>query len=937
MKKTAQFLFRVLLIVGIITAGMVLVLTSCLNPIGFNPELSLKVDIEGQIDTRILNDAVIWIINRSKTVDVTNFEITRPRIPDEKNYQYPKTFTNRPLRGTSHASYHLPTDEYYHIKIEWRDDHPKTPSNKKYGIYERKFQFPRPYDYKFYLYRTKDGNTVVVDDDEMKELPDPGDTSNPPEPPGPGNDSRHTFVVMNMTKNMDIDEVELAKDGITYSITGEPLRKDQQMYRLYAGAYKMTASYRIGGVPKTTTGKNAIVVQEAGAQSLRSNYMYFYRTRSGGYELTPFWPPGDAADEENVNPEDVLDDNHGILEIQNNAVPNNPHSIIARIYIDGKEFPNAVNTSPYMLPGANGKNGDVERFVLPVGTVSVKFMPIDRLSYGMMIPRMIKSKKVTVLPYTNDLASPDVIPPDYGFGSGLIRIKNNANGVVNALALYDNANLSVSRIVPYNNFDPPYPLSYGGMSRVAVVGDAAFPVTPGGVQLIQVTMMTKTGPVVVEKLAALYNNIVDIVISQADIELKPNQTGARITVFNSTSTPSEVVNVEVYDTAVPGNKTLFTSAYWTPHGVITNGTNAVFDVISSPLMPITKTAQFRTKLAVTVTRPNGAASGYVYKNLSPDILYGELPGNTRTITLTESDIAGIVPPPQPPQFIPVTDVRLESHNIVKGTSTQLKWDVYPDNATNKNGFWTVYLSDSTYSITQDGLVWIAASRSYDYLYVAHVIPNGTAPGTRRPSFHIVPEVGIAQYDSGKDFFQVYKLNIKTSGGGSSSTSTVSTFLKKDNAGALGASKLIFRPTNTAFSFASYSAPGRPTNTGLSMNPTKEILGSKNANDAISKSEIPPPDEIFPSESAPRADIVIDLGSIGQGSIVNFEIPKGRYYVCAVSGNNKVWGKRPNQWLTIDTEQAAYMKPGFKFYLSAETSAVNDDGAQLHLRVFHKDS
>jgi hypothetical protein len=884
-----------------------------------------------------LNDAVIWIINRSKTVDVTNFEITRPRIPNERNYQYPKTFANRPLRGTSHASYHLPTDEFYHIKIEWRDDHPKTSPDKKYGIYERDFQFPRPYDYKFYLYRTKDGNTIVVDDDDMKELPDPGDTENPPEPPGSGADSRYTFVVMNMTQSMDIDQVDLAKGGITYSIIGEPLRKDQQMYRLYAGSYKMTASYTIGGVSRTTTEKNAIVVQEAGAQSLRSNYMYFYRTRSGGYELSPFWPPSDAADEENVNPEDVLDENHGILEIQNNAIPNNPHSIIGRIYIDGTEFPNAVNTSPYMLPGANGKNGDVERFVLPVGTVSVKFMPIDRLSYGMMIPRTIRGKKVTVLPYTNDLANPDVIPPDYGFGSGLIRIKNNANGAVNALALYDNADLSISRIVPYNSFDPPYPLSYGGMSRVMVVGDAAFPVTAGGIQLIQVTMMTKTGPVVIEKIAALYNNIVDIVINQADIELKTNQTGARITVFNNTTTTSEVVNVEIYDTTVPSNKSLFTSGYWTPNGVITNGTNAVFDVISSPLMPITKIAQFKTKLAVTVTRPNGIASGYVYKDFSPKTLYGELPGNTRTITLTESDIAGIVPPPIPPQFIPVTDVQLESYNIVKGASTQLKWDVYPDNATNKNGYWTVYLTDGTYSITQGGSVWVSSSRSYDYLYVAHVIPNGIAEGARNTTLHYVPEVGIASYDGGKDFFKVFKLNVKATGGGSGSAGMASTFLKKDNAGALGPSKLIFRPTNTAFSFASYAAPGRPTNTGLVMNPTKEIVGSKFVNDAITRGEIPPPDEIFPGESAPRADIVIDLGSIGQGSIVNFDIPRGRYYVCAVDGSSKVWGQRPNQWLTIDTEQETYMKPGFKFYLSAGTSAVNDDGAQLHLRVFHKDS
>jgi hypothetical protein len=866
-----------------------------------------------------LNDAVIWIINRSKTVDVTNFEITRPRIPNERNYQYPKTFANRPLRGTSHASYHLPTDEFYHIKIEWRDDHPKTPSNKKYGVYERDFQFPRPYDYKFYLYRTKDGNTIVVDDDEMKELPDPGDTENPPEPPGSAADFRHTFVVMNMTRSVDIDQVDLAKGGITYSIIGEPLRKDQQMYRLYAGSYKMTASYTVNGVSKTTTEKNAIVVQEAGAQSLRSNYMYFYRTRSGGYELSPLWPPSDAADEENVNPEDVLDDAHGILEIQNNAVPNNLHSIISRIWIEGIEYPSATNTAPYMLPGSNNKSGDIERFVLPVGTVSVKFMPTDRMAYGMMIPRVIKSKKVTVLSYTNDLANPDVIPPEYGFGSGLIRIKNNANGVINALALYDTGNLSVSRIISYNGFDPPYPVSYGNMSRVPVVGDSAFPLAAGGIQLIQVTVMTKNGPVVIEKIAALYNNIVDIVITQADIEIQPNQIGVRVTVTNNTTTVSEIVNVEVYDAAVPGNKTLFTSDSWVPQSVITNGTSAVFNVISSPLMPITKNAQFKAKVAVNVIRSTGNAIGYVVKDFSPAELYGELPGNSRTITLIEGDIAGIQPPPIN-TFIPVTDVTVIDTNIVKGANTQLDWLIVPYNATNQNGYWTVYLSDGSYSITQDGSVWVSGSRSYDYLYVAYVIPNGIAEGARSPAYHYVPEVGIARYDNTKDFFKVFKLNVKTgggsgTGGGNIGANSFSTFIYKDG-GTTAITKLVFRPVSGVLVNGSYNSEGVGITTGMTPVPHRFIDPSLPDEDAIlTWNDVPAPAE--------GADIVVNLSGVAAtGSRATFSVtlPGTRYHILALDAADNVYGYHKNVWAVLDLEHNFYhgaaKDQGFYFYINA---------------------
>jgi hypothetical protein len=381
--------------------------------------------------------------------------------------------------------------------------------------------------------------------------------------------------------------------------------------------------------------------------------------------------------------------------------------------------------------------------------------------------------------------------------------------------------------------------------------------------------------------------------------------------------------------SVPGNKSLFTGDYWMPHGAITNGTEAVFDVISSPLMPITETEQFRAKLAVTVTRTSGVASGYVYKDFSPKTLYGELPGNTRAITLTESDITGIVPPPPIPQFVPVTDVLISSADIVKGTNTQLSWAVIPGDATNKDGYWTVYLSDSTYSITQGGSVWVSSSRSYDYLYVAHVIPNGIAEGTRNTTLHYVPEVGVAIYDGNKDFFKVFKLNVKTgSSGGTGGTggggTSYSTYILKDG-GSTKIDKLVFRPTSGTFTDM-YSYDGM-NNRGLHMNPRSS--GPVLANEYSS----------WTSADEQPGDIVITLTSIkNTGDQQTFDLPAGEYKVIAVQSNGYVKGCTANYWLNFSTESSFWNgKNGFYFRLCADSVAPQSgmSSEKLHLRAWMK--
>ena len=59
-------------------------LTTCLNPTGFTPELKLTVDanISGDIDVYNANNAVLWVINRTASVDVYKVIVDRENRPD---------------------------------------------------------------------------------------------------------------------------------------------------------------------------------------------------------------------------------------------------------------------------------------------------------------------------------------------------------------------------------------------------------------------------------------------------------------------------------------------------------------------------------------------------------------------------------------------------------------------------------------------------------------------------------------------------------------------------------------------------------------------------------------------------------------------------------------------------------------------------------------
>jgi hypothetical protein len=622
-------------------AVIALLIGSCLNPIDFNPnDFKLNVNVSGTI--KIDDVSVMWLINRTKTVDVTSFVINRTKAPNETDAQfaYPKNFHGKPLHGESLASYHLPTEIPYTITVVWTN--PNNPSeNGIIGPFN--VQFPRAQDYKFFLYRTIEGDVVLVDEDKMKELP-PNPDHNYPDPQ-PSSVNAQTLVVLNVTADQNIDLVEFVRGSSTYIINNKPKAKDQEMILLATGSYDTKVRYTRNGTRGETPLRTSVVARETGSMALKTNFLYFYKTNSGSYDISQYWPPlaNDAAPEN--NPEDALTDKQGILEIVNNAVPNHPHALIARININGLEYPGPTNTTSYFAPQEPPK-----RYIVDAGTAHISFRPTDQTYYGQVSAREIQPKKVTVLSYVNDLGNPFVFPEDAGKGTGLIRITNNSTAVVTGAAIYDRANVKKFLSISTSGFNPPRPINYGKVGLVPVVGTDDFPLTTGA-HLIQVILETPEETVVVERLAAIKDQIVDIIISENNLNSDGSggRYGSKVTVMNQTSSPTKILGLYVYNKMNEANLAVYPLDISSPNG------QASLNVLSTIGLPIVQGAAYGAKLIVHGNK----LTGIVDKDFSPDgHLYSTDPAtHERFLTLTQADLLAQVPG-LIEVFVPVTGIDL---------------------------------------------------------------------------------------------------------------------------------------------------------------------------------------------------------------------------------------------------------------------------------------
>jgi hypothetical protein len=658
-------------------------MASCLNPIGFDPEalqLKISAEVTGEIDVRSSDYAILWVINRTNSVDVESLTISRGDNPEG----YPKVAA-KPGHGSTYASYHQPTDRAYTIKIDYK---PTSPANPGYSAAQctGSFTIPEKYmpkagaSYTVYLYRARDGQIVVVEE-EMTKDPDPGDTVNPPEPPAPGAET-YPLIVRNVTSDANVGYVDFVINSNTLSFEG-PNAKDETLNYLEAGQYRASAGlYKASaGLPVTVTtaAKNVPIIKPNDSQSWHTLYMWIYKTKSGGYGTTTTWPPNpnDAAD---VSINDIAGDGNGILKIVNKSEIGD---VIKKIVIDGTEieFGNSLNPS---------FTKDMEWMtVLSPGSHTVGFMPSKQNFYGITLSVNIREGEISTLSYYDRLADPDLPPVDTGFGSGLIKIINKSTGVVyNVDILNTNDNNSTSYY--FDGFTPPSPINYNQTGRVGVVGDADFPITAGTHYLVMVELELPNGYAVIQRRAALKDQVVEIVINEQDIQQVP---GSNVTVVNSTSAkPVQIVSVTLYNQSMPNQAAVFSGATWSPLGYVISGRQAGFRVNSSTGMPIPDNNS--SFIAAVTLYGNGQMA-------TVDKWVGSLYNVSQTITITDND----VPPALVETFTAVNNITGIPTTITSYVDTSTYGHIYlngaasvePDTATVKGPItWSTVSGDTGY-------------------------------------------------------------------------------------------------------------------------------------------------------------------------------------------------------------------------------------------------
>jgi hypothetical protein len=136
-----------------------------------------------------------------------------------------------------------------------------------------------------------------------------------------------------------------------------------------------------------------------------------------------------------------------------------------------------------------------------------------------------------------------------------------------------------------------------------------------------------------------------------------------------------------------------------------------------------------------------------------------------------------------PSFVPVTDVVvLNNERFTAGVSKTIQWKVVPENATNSAVQWTfgeadpnVFLyryglgADGRRHTDPEGRLTVKTLWTYDYLYLAVIVPNGKAAGTRNLRLNQLGQTVVdvkggvwtvtlqfLRFDPEKDFVKIFR-------------------------------------------------------------------------------------------------------------------------------------------------------------------------------------
>ena len=321
----------------------------------------------------------IDVVNTTVRARTEQGALIDPAAIDYGNPAASPPLEGRPLHYRRAEWYLTPSQWDYEITMTYKSIDPAKPVAPNAGIGETRtativMSLARPgQPYYVYIVRGKDGVIIVDKENPPSHLVDPEDTVDPkPDPNDPNagegsspavipprnQDKMGVFVVVNKTRTTGIDYVQFTThhsqpvksftmgfshgadptlpcaNAVAYNELGqrvpyphnhivhEPAADDQMSIALRQNAWLATVNYRVaGGYPNPSAmmykslSRNVVVSPINDPMALKTNFLYFYRTTTGDYALSPEWPAPDAEDKTSVE----VDDGSALFIIRNNA------------------------------------------------------------------------------------------------------------------------------------------------------------------------------------------------------------------------------------------------------------------------------------------------------------------------------------------------------------------------------------------------------------------------------------------------------------------------------------------------------------------------------------------------------------------------------------------------------------------------------------------
>ncbi|MCL2008010.1 MAG: hypothetical protein FWG77_07990 [Treponema sp.] len=238
-----------------------------------------------------------------------------------------------------------------------------------------------------------------------------------------------------------------------------------------------------------------------------------------------------------------------------------------------------------------------------------------------------------------DANDKDIIPPDSGYGSGVIVITNNSSAMAISTTVRNLNDDLVQNYYYRDNFIPQRPIQYGQTGYINVIGSSEFPLQNHNRYLVSVDLEAVEGIVTVQRLAYL-NSVVYIQINEEDIKNPNTRVGVTLRLTNNHH-ESIITGLVLEDQN--GRMLAYGMNSWGHEPVRENGGIAYLQVLTTSNVPIHENSYFVAHLTLQYSGsdPNHLGKTAVAANLPIDPsgnLYGNPANTERFVTLNPDDI-----------------------------------------------------------------------------------------------------------------------------------------------------------------------------------------------------------------------------------------------------------------------------------------------------------